>query len=250
MSATRAAAYWQRFYDERAGQSSTADYMRVLGYHPGPAMTHEELFARLLAAIRRQLQLGPQHRFLDIACGFGVFTRALAAEAALAVGTDLAGMLLRKGRELAPSLGDLNGLVQSRAEAQPFGASSFDRILCFGMFFHLDRDGARRTVHEIVRLLKPGGRALIGDVLHPGRIHYERSYIERVPRLLHFPLRQTLRLKGRLDSWRGRVVYQAYSPAFFARLLPSQVELEVDEHKTDGRRNNAARYDVVLQKRS
>lgn len=247
MAATPAAAYWRQFYDQRARQSDPADFMRVLGYHPGPGMSHEELFNRLLGQIRRDLRVEAHHRLLDIACGFGVFTRALAPEVAYAVGTDLAGVLLRRGRALGP--GHLDGLVQSRSDAQPFRAGSFDRILCFGMFFHLDPESARRTVAEIVRLLRPGGRALIGDVLHPGRIQFERSYIERVPGLLHWPLRQALRLKAAVDSRRGRVVYQAYGPDFFAALLPAAVGMEICAPKADGRRNNAARYDVVLQRR-
>ncbi|MCC7262166.1 MAG: methyltransferase domain-containing protein [Candidatus Latescibacteria bacterium] len=249
MAATGTAAYWRQFYDQRAVQSDPADFMRVLGYHPGPGMSHEELFRCLLAQIRLHLQVEAHHRLLDIACGFGVFTRTLAREAAYAVGTDLAGVLLRRGRDLEAGLGPLGGLVQSRSDAQPFRAGSFDRILCFGMFFHLDRESARRTVAEIVRLLRPGGRALIGDILPPPRIQFERSYIERVPRLLHGPLLHGLRLKAAIDSWRGRVVYQAYDPEFFGRLLPAEVELEVGAPKADGRRNNPARYDVVLQKR-
>ncbi len=245
MAATPAAAYWRQFYDQRAVQSDPADFMRVLGYHPGPDMSHEDLFDRLLAQIRQNLRVEAHHRLLDIACGFGVFTRILAQETAYAVGTDLAGMLLRRGRDLGT--GRLDGLVQSRSDAQPFRANTFDRILCFGMFFHLDPESARRTVSEIVRLLRPGGRALIGDVLHPRRIHFERSYIEKIPRLLHFPLLGALRLKGRLDSWRGRVMYQAYGPEFFACHLPANVAIEICDHKTDGRRNNASRYDVILQ---
>lgn len=249
MASAASAVYWRQFYDQRAGQSDPADFMRALGYHPPPGTSHEELFRRLLAQIRLHLRVEAGHRLLDIACGFGVFTRALAQEAALAVGTDLAGVVLRRGRQLGTGPRDLSGLVQARSEAQPFRSGSFDRILCFGMFFHLDPGGARRTVAEIVRLLGPGGRALIGDVLHPQHIQHERSYIERVPRPLHWPLRQGLRLKGLVDTWRGRAVYQAYGPAFFAQLLPPGVDLEVCPPKTDGRRNNAARYDLVLQKR-
>jgi SAM-dependent methyltransferase len=245
MAAIDAAAYWQRFYDQRAACSDPGDFMRVLGYHPGEGRSYEALFAELLAGIRQKLRLAPQHRLLDIACGFGAFTRALAQEAAFAVGTDLAGVLLRRGRELG--LPPLGGLAQARAQQQPFRDRAFDRILCFGMLFHLDPPGARQVVAEILRLLRPGGRALIGDVLHPRRIHFERSYIDRVPVVLHGPLRQALRCKGAVDRWRGRAVYRAYAPEFFARLLPPQVGLEVYEQKADGRRNNAARYDVVLQ---
>jgi len=182
MVAMDAAAHWQRFYDQRAAQSSPGDFMRVLGYHPGEGLSYEALFANLLAEIRQRLRLAPQHRLLDIACGFGVFTRALAREAAFTVGTDLAGMLLRKGREL--ELPPLSGLAQARAQQQPFRDGSFDRILCFGMFFHLEPESARQVVAEVLRLLRPGGRALIGDVLHPRRIQFERSYIWRVPALL------------------------------------------------------------------
>lgn len=240
------ATYWRRFYDQRADQVPPVDFMRVLGYNPRPGMSDEALFSSMLGEIRQHLQLAPHHRLLDIACGYGTFTRELAREAALVVGSDLAIGMLQRGRTLAPVPDPLRGVVQARGERQPFADRSFDRILCFSMLLYLPPAGVRRLVAEILRLLRPGGRAVLGDVLHPRRLHYECSYIGRVPASLHFPLRQVLRCKRALDIWRGRVVYQAYAPEFFAPLVPPGAELEVGA-KADGRHNNAARYDLVIQ---
>lgn len=243
---TETAAYWQRYYDHRANQCSHGEFMQVLGYNPGPHGSYEALFSSMLGEIRQRLQLSPHHRLLDIACGYGVFTQALAQETALAVGTDLAEMMIRRGRELASRQESMLGMAQARAEYQPFADHSFDRILCFSMLFYLDPPAVRKLVAEILRLLRPGGRAVIGDVLHPHRLHFETSYVRRVPVALHHPLRWGLKIKGLVNSWRGKVGYQAYSPSFFAKILPSHAAMEVCG-KADGRHNNAARYDLVIQ---
>ena len=242
------ASHWQCYYDGRVADGAKAHFMQVLGYHPQLGDDYEGLFARILNDIAGKLQMAPEQRFLDIACGFGVFSRQLAAGAGLAVGTDLAGALLRKGAALPLCEGAqaLYGAIQANAADQPFADQSFDRVLCFGMFFHLNPTSARAVVGEIVRLLKPGGRALIGDVLDPRRIHCERSYIDRVPSLMHWPLRQALCLKASIDRRRGKVVYQPFLPSFFERLLPADVRCYIFESKDDGRRNNTSRYDVVI----
>lgn len=247
--ANKVADYWQDFYHGRADQLSARDFMQALGYHPDEGSDYEALFQRLQEQIETKLDLRSEHRFLDIACGFGSFSRVLGGRAQFAVGTDLTRILLQKGYELERALEwpSTNGFLQANAVAQPFKAQSFDRILCFGMFFHLDQNSAKQVVEEILRLLRPGGRALIGDIAHPRRIHFERSYVERIPRLLHYPLLQALRLKGAVDRARGRVVFYGYGPEFFERQVPSDVRCEVFEGRRDGRRNNLARYDVAIQ---
>ena len=251
MSAGDAVAnHWQSYYDHRAADGETAHFMQVLGYHPHSGDDYEGLFNRILADIDRKLQIREGQRFLDIACGFGVFSRHLAHAANWAVGTDLAGGLLREGRALPLPQGarTLDAMVQANAAAQPFRGECFDRILCFGMFFHLNPEAARSVVREIVALLRPGGRALIGDVLDPRRIHFERSYVDRIPTALHLALSHALRMKAAIARWRGKVVYQAFAPRFFSDLLPDGVECEFYERKDDGRRNNASRYDVAIQR--
>ena len=243
----RDAMHWSQFYDQRASQLPAVDFMKTLGYHPADGGSYEELFETLLAQIGDKLQLQREHRFLDLACGYGVFTRRLAEHAGLSVGTDLTRPLIVQGRGLIQGSDAVAGWTQANAVAQPFDDQQFDRILCFSMFFHLNRESARRVVGEILRLLRPGGRALIGDVVHPARIHYERSYVGRVPRPLHFLLRQGLRARAAVDGWRGRVHYHAYSPRFFERLAPEGARCQVYEGVRDGRANNASRYDIAIQ---
>ena len=243
------AAHWQRQYEQRISRNETANFMRVLGYHPPPGVSERELYLRLLEHLRAGLQLAPTNALLDIANGLGIFTRALAGEVRFAVGTDLTKGLINKGRQIGQQLElpALGGVLQANADAQPFRDQSFDRILCFGVFFYLSPSSAGQTVGEIVRLLKPGGRALIGDILHPQRIHFERSYISSVPRCLYGGVLRLLRAKTRMGQWRGRAIYHAYDPIFFKKLLPSHTLLEIREGERDGRRNNAARYDLIIE---
>ena len=49
----------------------------------------------------------------------------------------------------------------------PYEAASFDRVLSTLFFHHLTSDDKRRTLNEIVRILRQGGRLHIADFTRP-----------------------------------------------------------------------------------
>ncbi|HWH10214.1 MAG TPA: class I SAM-dependent methyltransferase [Solirubrobacteraceae bacterium] len=118
-------------------------------------------------AIRRDYLLAnvaPGDRVLDIGCGDGAFTAALATAGALPVGADVADEALRRARARNPQL-ELH-LLDDRPDAQlPFAPSSFDVVWAGELLEHL-RD-PRALLDDVRRVLSGTGRLLLSTPDHP-----------------------------------------------------------------------------------
>lgn len=83
-------------------------------------------------------------------------------QGALAYGIDISAPTVAQAGaafDAAPGAGPLNAVVGD-VRAIPFGAGSFDLIYSMGTIEHFA--ATERAVEEIARVLKPGGRAIIG----------------------------------------------------------------------------------------
>lgn len=139
---------------------------------------YRELYPhRDLASARREVawlvEQGFQGRVLDLCCGFGRHTAALAELGARVVGLDLSEeLLLQAGRdaETRPIAGRL---VQGDARALPFRPSSFDAVaVLFSSFGYFGAVGDARMLAEIARVTAPAGIVVL-DLLHPARVRAE-----------------------------------------------------------------------------
>ena len=104
------------------------------------------------------LRLPPRSLVLDIAAGTGDFTRELIRQGYGAVATDLSFGMLAVGREIPER-------VQADASALPFATRSFDGVTC-GYALRNFTDLAR-TLNEMARVTRPGGRISILEVAEP-----------------------------------------------------------------------------------
>jgi ubiquinone/menaquinone biosynthesis C-methylase UbiE len=93
-------------------------------------------------------------RVLDAGCGTGRLVAALARDSSV-WGIDASPEMLAVARERVPQGVRLK---QARAEAPPFKAGWFDRVVYWLVVHLLDRPEAFRAAH---RLLAPGGRACV-----------------------------------------------------------------------------------------
>lgn len=98
------------------------------------------------------------NRVLDVACGTGVVTRAVADRSGprtVPVGLDIAPGMLAVAQEVNPAI----DWRQGDAQALPFADASFDRVVCqFGLMFFAD---PVKAFEEMLRVLRPGGRLAV-----------------------------------------------------------------------------------------
>lgn len=117
-------------------------------------------------------------RVLDVACGSGVLAGAAAIRAGdqeRVSGVDINPGMLDVARALYPKI----DWQQGAAEALPFEANHFDRVVSqFGLMFFEDRI---RAISEMRRVCRPGGRVCVAVW---GRLQDTPGYLA-VAQLLH-----------------------------------------------------------------
>ncbi|MXU63919.1 methyltransferase domain-containing protein [Oceanomicrobium pacificus] len=144
--------------------------------YKGPDVT-----ARRLANLRA-LDLRPGHHVLDLGCGQGLLT------------VDLAGIVGPAGKVLAidpsPDMRkaatmtckglDQVAILEGDASAIPADSASLDRVIAVQVFEYVpDIDAA---LAEIARVLKPGGRVVLGNMLWPS-FHWFSDDPDRMDRM-------------------------------------------------------------------
>lgn len=103
------------------------------------------------------LEIVPDERVLDVACGSGNGAIAAARRSwGNVVGADYVPALLERGRERAAAERLDVEFVEGDAERLPFGEAEFDVAMSiFGAMFAPDQE---RTAAELLRVCRPGGR--------------------------------------------------------------------------------------------
>ncbi len=121
--------------------------------------------ARFTAQVIERAEFRAGQRVLDIGCGLGGTLAAIAAryDPMALCGLNIDRRQLALCRSLARGPGTTLALVEADACALPFAEASFDRLLAIEAMFHFR--SRRRFLGEAARLLKPGGRLMVTDIL-------------------------------------------------------------------------------------
>lgn len=148
--------------------------------------------------------IDPAARVLDLGCGVGRLTRALAARVpeGEVVGLDVSAAMLERAREENAHLRNASFVQGDGATLGGLGDASFDLAVSFVVFQHLpDPRMTLRYVSELGCVLRPGGEALFqvsndprAHVRHPPPRERLKTLVGRAPR-------------GQLDErWLGSAV--------------------------------------------
>ena len=141
----------KRVQDEFTRQAETFD-----AYAPRADVRVEERFREALGEKAGAV--------LDLACGPGVVTAAVARIATSVVAFDATPAMLEKARKRCAEAGLGNvAFRQGDAAALPFGKGEFDSVVTRLAIHHFEAPS--RVLGEIFRVMRPSGRLVIADVV-------------------------------------------------------------------------------------
>jgi ubiquinone/menaquinone biosynthesis C-methylase UbiE len=142
----------QRVRDEFTRQAET--------FSAAPAITDKALAQRIIEAIGADAS----GTVLDVACGPGVLTAAIAELAREVTAFDLTPLMLDKAAQRCAAVGRKNvSFREGNATALPFAGSAFDAVVTRLSVHHFDQPA--RVFAEIFRVLRPGGVFVVADVV-------------------------------------------------------------------------------------
>jgi ubiquinone/menaquinone biosynthesis C-methylase UbiE len=120
--------------------------------------------AGVLEQIHRAVNPAPRMNLLDLGCGPGIVTAALAPDLKEVVAYDLTPEMLDQARQRCAKAALKNVRFEvGRAEQLPFEKESFDAVVTRLTIHHfLD---PQRVLNEVVRVLRPKGKLVVADVV-------------------------------------------------------------------------------------
>lgn len=154
-----------------AGKAADRDFIPALGFHRlTPLFDYVAAVAVRDRVLKRRVlefaKLTGGEEVLDVGCGTGTLA-VMAAQAAPGVrvtGLDADPEILAKAGRRASGAGLEIDFDEGRSTDLPYADASFDLVLSTLFFHHLADDAKHRTARELVRVLRPGGRVVVGDL--------------------------------------------------------------------------------------
>ena len=128
-----------------------------------PAAKIELLFKN----IQEGLELESSNSLIDLGCGGGWIGLGLKPQVKDVIGLDISFEMLKNAQMVFQGKGQF---ICGDIGCLPIRPGSFDRVLCYFVFVNFsDPEDMTQAILETMRILKKGGRALIGQI--PDRAH-------------------------------------------------------------------------------
>lgn len=184
---------------------------------------HEETDVPIKRHVRRVLDAAPPPaRLLDIGCGTGGWSAALALAGYDVVGIDVNEDGIRAARARARRYPDAKQEFHiARGESLPFPDASFDVVVSTQVFEHVpDQEGFAR---ECFRVLRPGGWSLhfMPNYMFPWEPHYRMIWPPRASRSM---ARRWLRLARRDPRFFDEEIFPTFPGEVLAKFRAAGLE--------------------------
>ena len=175
-------SYMHEYYDR---------YWSETAVHCAESRRNTPYFVKYLVESIRRLGIGPTNRkgcALDLGCGEGYFTNALAEMGFDCVGVDISEKVLAENRQKYPTL---RFEFQDLQQPLNFDDHSFDLVWCSEVLEHLC--DPLHTIKEIERVLCVGGGSIVTVPYHGllknvliALFAFERHYDPEYPHVQYF----------------------------------------------------------------
>ena len=139
--------------------------------------SHGQQMSRRLEVTFDLAQIQPGEKVLDVACGRGEILLQSARFQAAAFGVDYASVSIQIANSLRRKMAEVDlgfELAQANVRQIPFASNSFDCALATDIVEHLYPPELAETLHEVWRVLRPGGRLIVHTV--PNADYYRWGY--------------------------------------------------------------------------
>ncbi|MCP3870035.1 MAG: class I SAM-dependent methyltransferase [Gammaproteobacteria bacterium] len=125
-------------------------------------------------------------RTLQVACVYGNFTQKLAQRLSPGASLDVIDVAPIQLENLQKKLKDRKNVALSRQNASnlQFEDNLFDQVVLFFLLHELPEDVRAKTVREVLRVVKPGGKIVFVDYHRPVRLHPHRYIMRPILRYL------------------------------------------------------------------
>lgn len=147
-----------------------------------------------LSAFLAFADLKPEHHVLEAGVGTGQVAAVAAPRVARYVGVDNSEEMLAQAWRKLPGL----ELLHADLRAVPLPDRSFDRVLARSVLHHVT-DGLEQAMRELYRVLRPGGRLVIGEGIPPSPesvAHFIEVFALKEERLVLLPQHLVRLLEG------------------------------------------------------
>ena len=164
---------WNQYWNSRSKTESSA--VSASGYTQSGTTVRQEIISAMQTDISEKLNFSDTDQVLEAGCGAGMHIKAFKPKVKNITGIDLSfGMTVRAKNECGINT------ANSGSVALPFKTSTFDKILCYSVFHYFpDLNYAEKVIREFIRILKPGGTILIGDIPDKKKINQYLNYMNK-----------------------------------------------------------------------
>lgn len=159
---------------ERNGRTEEAGFIPALRFHRlTPLFDAVAAVAVRDRAFKRRVinraSIAGGEDVLDVGCGTGTLAVAVAraAPGVTVTGLDADASILARARTRAADAGLEIDFDEGMSTELPYADKRFDLALSTLLFHHLEDDAKRRTAAELMRVIRPGGRLVVGDLGRP-----------------------------------------------------------------------------------